>query len=309
MKVSMSIALGNGGGRSVVDDYVERVSRARAEGFTRVWTPQMPWEPDLCSVVAVALREVSDVEIGASVLPIQVAHPMLTAQRALTLSRLSGNRFRVGLGLNHPSMSEELWGVPWVKPVRRMTEYLDGLLPLLSGVAADVVGELVTTRGSLDLPDASAPPVYLAALGTQMLRVAGRRAAGTLTWMTGPRTLANHVGPTLRDAAAEAGRSPADVKVVAILPVCVTDDAPAVKAGAAEEFQIYGTLPSYRAMLDREGFANPEDTAIIGDEAAVTARIEEFRAAGVDEFVGQPIGDGEETLARTRALLRRVGTR
>lgn len=309
MKTSLSILLGNGAGRSFVDAYVERVSHARAEGFARVWTPQLPWEPDLGSVVAVALREVPDIEIGASVLPIQVAHPMLTAQRALTLSRLSSNRFSLGLGLNHPKMSEEVWGVPWEKPIRRMNEYLDGLLPLLAGGAADSLGELVTTRGSLDVPGASAPPVYIAALGPQMLRVAGRRAAGTLTWMTGPKTLANHIGPALRRAAREAGRSAHDVKVVAILPVCVTDDAQAVKDSAAGEFEIYGTLPSYRAMLDREGYANPEDAALIGDETAVTARIEELRAAGVDEFVGQPIGATEESLARTRAVLRTAGGR
>jgi 5,10-methylenetetrahydromethanopterin reductase len=308
MKISLSILLGDGEGRSVVDVYVERVTQARAEGFTRVWTPQMPWEPDLASVVAVALREVPDIEIGASVLPIQVAHPMLTAQRALTLSRLSGNRFSLGLGLNHPKMSEELWGVPWEKPVRRMNEYLDGLLPLLAGIAADSVGELVTTRGSLDIPGTSAPSVYIAALGPQMLRVVGRRAEGTLTWMTGPKTLANYIGPTLRGAASEAGRSADDVKVVAILPVCVTDDSQAVKDAAAGEFEIYGTLPSYRAMLDREGYASPEDTALIGNETAVTARIEALRAAGVDEFVGQPIGDTEEALARTRALLRLMGS-
>ncbi|OJZ74738.1 LLM class F420-dependent oxidoreductase [Mycobacterium paraffinicum] len=304
MKISLSILLGNGAGKSFIDVYVDQVSRAHKEGFSRVWTPQLPWEPDLSSTVAVALREVPDIEIGASVLPIQVAHPMLTAQRALTLSRLSDNRFSLGLGVNHPKMSEKLWGVPWEKPVRRMREYLDGLLPLLAGDTADSTGELVTTRGSLDIPHAATPPVYIAALGPQMLRLAGGRAAGTLTWMTGPKTLAGHIGPTLRDAASAAGRSAHDVKVVAVLPVCVTDDAKAVKESAAKQFEIYGTLPSYRAMLDREGYANPEDSALIGDESSVSSRIEELRAAGVDEFVGQPMGEDDETLTRTRTLLR-----
>ena len=84
--------------------------------------------------------------------------------------------------------------------------------------------------------------------------------------MTGPKTLAEHVGPTLREAAAEAGRPETAVRVAASLPVSVTDDIAAARARAAEEFAIYGQLPSYRAMLDREGFAGPEDAAIIGDE-------------------------------------------
>jgi alkanesulfonate monooxygenase SsuD/methylene tetrahydromethanopterin reductase-like flavin-dependent oxidoreductase (luciferase family) len=132
-----------------------------------------------------------------------------------------------------------------------------------------------------------------------MLRLAGRRTAGTITWMTGPRTLAEHVGPTLRDAAAEAGRR---AEVVATLPVCVTDDATAARELAATQFAIYGQLPSYRSALDREGWAGPEDAALIGSESGVAARIDELRTAGVDEFVGAPFGS-EEQRTRSRALL------
>ncbi len=159
---------------------------------------------------------------------------------------------------------------------------------------------------SLRASGITAPRLYIAALGPQMLRVAARRTAGTFTWMTGSKTLVNHVVPTLREAAAEAGRPDGSVKVVAALPVCVTDDADGARAQAAEQFAIYGTLPSYRAMLDREGSTGPEDTAIIGDEATVADRIDELRSGGVDEFSAFLFGDGEETLARTRALLRKV---
>ena len=102
--------------------------------------------------------------------------------------------------------------------------------------------------------------------------------------MTGPKTLAEHVGPALREAAAEAGRSESEVRVAASLPVSVTDDVAGARAQAAEQFAIYGQLPSYRAMLDREGYAGPEDAAIIGDEATVSDRLDELAAAGVDEF-------------------------
>ena len=305
MDVTISSLLGDGDGRSVVDAYIEQVSQSAAEGVTCLWTAQMPWEPDLLSVQALALRAVPDIELGAAVLPIQVAHPMLTAQRALTLSAISGGRFKLGLGVNHPSFSEDLWGIPWEKPVRRMSEYLDGLLPLLAGEEADATGQLVTTRGSLKISGVAAPQVYIAAMGPQMLRLAGRRTAGTITWMTGLKTLANHIGPTLREAAAAAGRPEGAVKVLASLPVCVTDDADGARAQAAEMFALYGTLPSYRAMLDREGLTGPEGTALIGDEATVADLIDEVRGAGVDEFLAFAFGD-DESHARTRALLRKV---
>lgn len=305
MDISLFVSLG-GGGQSAADVYLERIRRARAAGFNRVWTPQLPWEADLISMAALALREVPDIELGAAVLPIQVAHPMLTAQRALTLGLISGGRFHLGLGVNHPGMSEEIWGVPWKKPVRLIGEYLDGLLPLLAGEAASSVGEMVTTRGALDILGAAPPPVYLAAMGTQMLRLGGQRTAGTITWMTGPKTLATHICPRLHEAAAAGGRPDGAVKVIALLPVCVTDDVDAMRAKAAKDFAIYGTLPSYRAMLDREGFNGPEDAMVAGDEDAVSGRIEELRRSGVDEFGGLLFGDNPETIARTENLLRDI---
>jgi 5,10-methylenetetrahydromethanopterin reductase len=75
-----------------------------------------------------------------------------------------------------------------------------------------------------------------------MLRLAGRRTAGTIMWMTGRKTLAELIGPTLRKAAEVAGRPQGAVRVVAPLPVCVTDDVDGARAAAAEQFQIYGRL-------------------------------------------------------------------
>jgi 5,10-methylenetetrahydromethanopterin reductase len=302
VQISVFGFLGDGAGRSPVDAYVEELSRARDEGFSRVWTAQLPYEPDLLVTLAVALREVPDVNVGTGVLPIQIEHPMAMAQRALTVNLISGGRLTLGLGLSHRAVTERVWGVPWDRPIRRMGEYLDGLLPLLDGRKADATGETTTTRGSLRIP-APRPDVYIAALGPQMLRLAGRRTSGTITWMTGPRTLAEHVGPTLREAAEQAGRPHNPVRVVASLPVSVTDQVDSARDHAAQQFAIYGRLPSYRAMLDREGHPGPQDAALIGDEKTVTQRIDELRAAGVDEFVGLPFGHSPEDRARTRALL------
>jgi alkanesulfonate monooxygenase SsuD/methylene tetrahydromethanopterin reductase-like flavin-dependent oxidoreductase (luciferase family) len=144
-------------------------------------------------------------------------------------------------------------------------------------------------------------PVLLAALGTQMLTLAGQQAEGTVLWMTGPATVRDHVAPTLAAAAAAAGRpSP---RVVCILPVCVTGDPAAARERASKIFSIYGELPSYRAMLDREGATGPGDVAIVGDEDAVAAQIRGLAEAGVTDFVAGEYARGDEA-ARTRALLR-----
>jgi 5,10-methylenetetrahydromethanopterin reductase len=297
MRISVFGFLGDGGGRSPVDRYVEYLRRVRDEGFTRLWTAQLPHEPDVLTSMAVAVREVDGIEVATGVLPIQLQHPMALAQRALTVSLISGGRLVLGLGLSHKVVAENVWGIPWDRPVRRMSEFLDGLLPLLDGDKADATGEIYTTRGSLRIPGAPTPPVYIAALGPQMLRLAGRRTAGTVTWMTGPRTVSEHVRPALREAVD--GR---EAEVISALPICVTDDPAAARAQAATDYAIYGKLPSYRAMLDREGWAGPEDAALIGTESEVAERIEEMRAAGVDEFVGATFGSAEQR-ARSRALM------
>ena len=307
MQISVNCYLSDDPTLSLLDDFVADLAQLRDEGFRRAWVAQMPWQADLLTVLAVAFREVDTIEVATGVLPIQNQHPMLLAQRARTLSSISGGRFILGLGMTHRMVTEGMWGIPWDKPLRRLGEFLDGLLPLLAGQEANATGETVTTRGVLRIPNAPAPPVYIAALGPQMLRLAGRRCAGTVTWMTGPKTLAEHIGPTLRTAAAQAGRPEDEVRVAASVPIAVTDDVGGLRAQAAEQFAIYGQLPSYRAMLDREGYRDPQDAALIGDEKVVTERIDELRDAGVDEFVGYPFDTSADGRARTRKLLRDYG--
>ena len=301
MQMSLLANLSN---KSPLDSCIRELTQARDDGFERVWMTQMPYDYDLLTVLAAAMHEVSDIKVGSGVVPIQNQHPMLMAQRALTLNQIAGGRFTLGVGVTHRAVTEGMWGISWDRSVRRLSEYLDGLLPLLAGEQVNASGEMLTTRGALQISDAPTPDVYVAALGPQMLKLAGRRTAGTITWMTGPKTLKEHIGPTMRAAAAEAGRPAGAVSVAAALPIAVTDDVAAARTVAAEQFAMYGHLPSYRAMLDREGYAGPEDAALIGDEATVRARLDEVRAADVDEYVAIPFDPSPEGRDRTRAFLR-----
>ena len=125
-----------------------------------------------------------------------------------------------------------------------------------------------------------------------MLRLAGERTEGTVLWMTGPETVASYVAPALTSAAQAAGRP--QPRVVCILPVCVTGDPDGARARANEVFAIYAQLPSYRAMLDREGAAGPADVAIVGDEDTVSAQILGLEQAGVTDFVAGEFSGGDE---------------
>ncbi|MFT4201612.1 TIGR03564 family F420-dependent LLM class oxidoreductase [Gordonia sp. (in: high G+C Gram-positive bacteria)] len=287
-----------------LDEYIAALRTFDEEGFGRVWSTQMPRDPDALTVLALAGREVPRIEFATGVLPIQTQLPMNLAQRALTVNAVTDGRLTLGIGLTHKVVTEGMWGIPYERGVRRMSEYLDGLLPLLEQKMADATGDFTTTRGDMSLTDVPAPPVYLAALGPQMLKLAGRRTAGTVTWMTGPKTLRDHIVPGLRAAAESAGRSASDVRTIAFLPVAVTDDVETSKATAAKQFAMYNALPSYRAMLDREGYDTPVDAAVVGDEKTVAARITELVDAGVDEYVGIVFDRDAKVRDRTRALLR-----
>ena len=169
------------------------------------------------------------------------------------------------------------------------------------GDASSVHGEDITSVGGIDVVDAGPPPVIVAALGQQMLNVAGRRGCGTITWCTGLSTLAEHLVPTISAAADREGH--AAPRVVAGLPVSVTDDVDATRAIAAETFALYGGLPSYRAMLDLEGAEGPADVAIIGDEAHVEAEVRRMADAGVTDFSAVIIGSSKADHDRTWDLL------
>jgi F420-dependent oxidoreductase-like protein len=301
MRVSLVSSLSSYAPESAVNAFVDDVRLARDEGFAAMWMAQLPTELDVIVALAVALRETEGITLGTAVVPIQTRHPMVLAQQALALSLISGGRFKLGIGVTNAAISEGMWGIPWDRPVRRLNEYLDGLLPLLAGERVKATGQTVSTRGRLAIRGAAAPPVYVAALGPQMLRLAGTRSAGTVTQMTGPKTLAHHIVPTIHEAAAAAGRT---AEVIAILPTCVTDDA-AVRDALGDAIGPYAAVPSYRAMIDREGITNPVDVAVVGDEDTVAERLEAIAASGVDEFGALVFAPDQETAARFRAFLRR----
>jgi 5,10-methylenetetrahydromethanopterin reductase len=292
---------GDTAGRTV-DDVIAEVRAANDEGFATFWLPQI-FSLDALTALAVAGREVPRIELGTAVVPTFPRHAMTLAQQALTVQAITGNRLALGIGLSHQVVVEGMWGLSFDKPLRHMREYLEIVSSLVRTGSVSFDGETMHAHGAVQVTGAEPVPILLAALGPKMLELAGREAAGTITWMTGAATLASHVTPTITKAAADAGR-PAP-RIAAGLPVCVTDDPGAARERAASVFQIYGTLPSYRAMLDREGAAGPADVAIVGDEAAVGAQLDRVAAAGATDLVAVEFASRKSPdRARTRAFLR-----
>ncbi|GAA0555998.1 LLM class F420-dependent oxidoreductase [Actinomadura livida] len=276
------------------------VRRAADDGFTSAWISQI-FGLDAQMALAVAGSGVPGIELGTAVVPTYPRHPAVMAQQARTTALAVEGRFTLGIGLSHKIVIEDMYGYDFARPVRHMDEYLSVLLPLLEGDAASFKGETLQGNIGLSVPNEGRVPVLLAALGPKMLKLAAERTDGTVLWMTGPVTVRDHIAPTITAAAKAAGRP--DPRVVCVLPVCVTDDVDQAREQAGQTFEMYGMLPSYRAMMDREGVDGPADLAIVGDEDEVAAKLDELAAAGVTDFVAAEYIPGENR-GRTRKFLK-----
>ena len=283
-----------------IDQIVGAARTAETQGFASYWLPQI-FGLDAITTLAIVGREVPRIELGTAVVPTYPRHPGMLASQALTTAAAAGGRFTLGIGLSHQIVVEMMWGLSYDKPARHMREYLAILLPMLRDGNVSFAGETLTAHSPLIVTDRHPVPVMIAALAPRMLELAGGTADGTITWMTGPNTLADYIVPNINAAAARADKP--TPRVGASLPVMVTNDADGARTRAANDFQVYGTLPSYKAMLDKEGASGPADVAIVGDESAVGKAVQSIRDAGVTDFVAAEFGSTEEQ-ARTREFLR-----
>ncbi len=288
------------GGREDLDSLLARTQELEAAGFDSVWMPNV-FGLDAMGAFTVIGRETERIELGTAVVPTYPRHPVTMAQQALTVQAASRGRFTLGIGLSHKFVIEDMWGMSFERPARHMRDYLDALLPLLRGEETHVENESYHINATYSVPGADPVPVLIAAMGARMLALAGSVADGTSLWMTGPDTIENYVAPTLREAAERAGREMP--RIVAAFPIAVTDDPDGARTVVGKMLRGYSPIPSYRAMLDREGAAGPEDVAILGDERALDEALDRLEAMGVSDFSASIMSVDPEAEGRTTAYL------
>jgi 5,10-methylenetetrahydromethanopterin reductase len=272
------------GGRSHpvgLDALVARARDLEARGFDTMWLPNV-FGLDAVTTAAVVGRETERIEIGTAVVPTHPRHPTALAQQALTAGVACRGRFTLGIGLSHPPVIEQMFGLSYARRATHMREYMAVLGPLLRGEPAKFAGEEYRVDLALEVPDARPVPILIAALGERMLEIAGGCAAGTILWMTGPRTIERHIAPKLRAAAQAAGRP--EPRIVAGMHIVLTSNPETANKRVGRMLSLYGRMPSYRAMLEIEGAEGPADLALVGDEKALDAGLDRLRSLGVSDF-------------------------
>lgn len=297
--------------------YATKIERMQADvrwaeeaGLSTVWIPQIPDEFDALTAVALVGVASSRIEIGTAVVPVQPRHPIALAQQVLSTQAVCGGRLTLGLGVSHHWIIDEMLGLPYDKPVLTMRCYLDVLDQALAGPGmVNVENDLFRIHNPLDVTDVAPTPLMLAALGPEMLRLAGERTDGTILWMADERAIASHVAPRITAAASTAGR-PAP-RIVAGVPACVCLDSE-VDAAVDRTNRVLAEAevsPNYQRLLDAGDARQVGDILAAGSESSVEKRLQAFVDAGATDISVRvvPIGSDREarlaSMRRTREFL------
>ncbi|KZB85123.1 TIGR03564 family F420-dependent LLM class oxidoreductase [Amycolatopsis regifaucium] len=289
---------------NIVDELVTQTGQAAEAGLTSAWFSQQT-EHDAITVAAIAGRAVPGITVGTGVVPIYPRHPLLIAGSAQTAQAAAGGRFVLGLGTGAKNWLEPTYGVEFPPPIKHLREYLTILRQVLDGDEVDFQGETVSAHAkgfavSVSVAGSSDLPLIVAAMGRQALRVTGELADGTIPFLAGPKALSELIVPEITKAAV--GR-PAP-RIIAMVPVVVTEDPEAVRAIVDRQYAFFRDIPSYRAIFDAQGVDSAGDLVIAGDEETVAAEIRRYFDAGATEVVATQSGtrNSEERLRTWRVL-------
>ena len=260
-------------------------------GYQTLWLAQRGGWDALTALPALAAAA-PGVELGTCVVPTYPRHPITMAAQALTVQAATGVPVHLGVGLSHRYIVEHEFGYSYDRPLRHLREYLQALNPLLRGEKADVHGESLTAAGGVNAPGAKRPSLLVGSVSPKSTRLAGELADGVITTWAGPRAIGEFVVPALGAAS----------RVVSGQLICVTSEVDERRAWVEETYGAAASVPAYRSVLDRDGYARASDSAIIGDEETVRRQVKSLEDAGATELLVMPFGSAEDQ-ARTRELL------
>jgi F420-dependent oxidoreductase-like protein len=295
-------------------------------GYSVVWAAEA-YGSDSPTVLAWVAAQTNRIDVGSAVMQIPARTPAMTAMTAATLDTLSGGRFRLGLGVSGPQVSEGWHGVRFAKPLARTREYVDIVQMALSRKRVRYDGSTYT----LPLPDGPGKalqltvhpvrehiPIYLAAVGPKNLELAGEIADGWLAIFYSPdhgAELVDHLGA----GRAKAGKTMDDFDVVANAALVIGDDVAAcAEPGRANAALYIGGMGSreenfYNALAVRMGYADEaaevqdrflsrdyegaaaavpvefvDSTSLLGPPARIAERMTAFAESGVTTLAITP---------------------
>jgi F420-dependent oxidoreductase-like protein len=308
-------------------------------GLDSAWVAEA-WGQDAVSVLGLLAGKTDRIGLGSGLMQIPARKPTATAMAAATLDVLSEGRFRLGLGLSGPQVSEGWYGVPFTRNLARTRDYVDVVRRTLAREKMLVDMERDPDRPPTGLgkplklltkPVQDPLPIYLGAIGPRAVRQAGALADGWLPFMLDPAEPEVLMGP-LREGAQAAGRTLADIDVSPVVPLAVDEDVEAARDAVRPWLAFYlGSMGAkdknfYVELAERQGHGpaarRVQELSLAGDRrGAVTAvsdalvdsgaiattpsgldeRLAAYERAGVTTLVAVPCGDDKPGVLRALA--------
>ena len=321
----LGLRLGNESQLSVAD--IQSLGAlAEEHGYGEVWMTEGAGRDSLTQLTAIATAT-SRIGLGAGILPMFSRTPLVTAMSSAGLAAVSDGRFILGLGVGNRPATENGHGVAYSQPMEHLKDLVYIVRGLLRGEEVSRQGKAITVSGATlgDAAPNGRVPIYIAALGPRMLRLAGEVADGVLLSWTAASYLRQAI-QLVRDGATKAGRDPSEVEISGYLRVAVTDDLAAGRASLQREIARYAGGAHYRSYFQNTGFDaemagaqvardhddNPvmaaaigenmqSELGVVGPAEVCRARIEELRAMGLTKPVIAPltVGDIKASYERT----------
>ena len=277
------------------DQAIDRVKLAEQLGYDSTYVTHIAGRDSLTLLMAYAAAT-ERIRLGTGVLPIYSRTPVATAQQAATIDEYSGGRMVLGLGVSHAVTVENWYGTKIEHPVTVMREYVELLRAMFEGRDPPESNYFPTRFRFMGYEPRADQPIYVAALSTNMLRLAGEVADGVMLWLCNPDYVRDVVVPAVRAGREKAGKDLEGFDVVAAVPAAVTDDRGAAYATMRADLVTYWSLPFYRAMIERSGFGS-EIAAF--DAGIEKGDVEEAKRSISDAFLDSltAIGSPEDVRA------------
>lgn len=256
------------------ENYHDLAALAEGRGYETVWVPEGAGtdSPTLLASIAMGTGRI---KLGTGIIPIFSRTPMSIAMTAAGLAALSQGRFILGLGVGHRPSVENSQGVPFSRPMSRLRDTINIVRGLLKGEQVTYQGRVFRVRNAGlggAAPEAHVP-LYVAALGPQMLELAGEMADGVLLNWTASAYLEQAI-EHVRQGAAKARRDPAEIDIAGYVRVAVVDDVGPAREGLKRQIVRYASNPFYRNFFQQTGFheeMSAVDRALQHDDVGAAA--------------------------------------
>ena len=330
----LGIALGSASKLSRAET-VGLAQRAEDLGYESAWAGES-WGFDAFTTLTELAVQTSTIKIGTHIATIFSRTPSMLAQSAASLDDITGGRLILGLGTSGPKVVRDWHGQIWERPLRRMREVVEIVRLALSGDRVDYVGELFEMTGFRlrATPPPHDVPIMIASLGERSVVQTGEIADGWLPIF--PTTQLIRDGTSLLTKGAQiSSRDASSIEIAPSLLTAVSDDETRVRdmARAHLAFYVGGMGSFYRNLIVRQGFADEakrialawgrpgregrmqaaaavtdellDATTLDGNRASVSARLEEYSAAGVTlPIMMFPFGADRSLIEETLDALR-----